>query len=507
MATTVQTLELRWHFPHDIDSGAHGVLSGKDTDRPAPVVSVHWHPHEHKLLTSGFDGSAKIWSFDKDAELSASIRHHSTMFLHERSSCNCARWSPDGKTIAAGYNSGEVVLWRKVADKGPESAADGAVETNLNKAKPAGPTAQNAWSYEFNLESWSASKVFRDYGETEVYTVCFSSDGRLLASGSQEGHFVLHDLENGYHKLRVDHRHVGPVQGITWDPLGTYFATIGADRKCFVYGVVRPEGKPLNVHIHDTISRAEQGYWLFRGQDATQFYRHASFSPDGLILAIPCGWFNSSGKGSEAKIVNEVVEDDAMADVVVDDRKPSSQFHHCAYLFVRHVFQRPYRALCISGDSPVIGAIFSPRIYRAGAGTAWGPQAYTMAIAVFSIEIVTIFTTASETPVVQLCDMHLAPITGVAWCADGKHLAISSDDGACTLASIGAGLEPIDEREVPDDAPVLRKIFADNRAKIAQAQLTAEIETPQPPKVTTCIPVRRKEAPKPPAQPVIVQPA
>ena len=471
----VQTLELRWHFPHDIDSGSHGVLSGKDTDRPAPVVSLHWHPLEFKLLTSGFDGSAKIWCFDPLASLGESIRHHSTMFLHERSSCNCARWSPDGKTIAASYNSGEVVLWRKVAERGTEGPNEAQPEYAVNR--PSRPGAQHQWIYEFNVETWSATKVFRDFGETEVYAVCFSSDGRLLASGSQEGHFVVHDLENGYRKLRVDHKHVGPVQGIAWDPIGTYFATLGADRKCYVYGVMRAEGRPAAIHVHDTITRSEQGGWLFRGQDASQFYRHASFAPDGLMLAVPCGWFSAQEhfKGPKA-----------------GQPKYSHYPNHCAYVFLRHIFQRPYRALCISGDAPVIGAVFSPRIYQVkDTKPVWGPQQYVLAVAVFSIDVVTIFASTSEPPILQFTDIHLAPVTGVSWCKDGKHLAISSDDGACTLAAIGDVLHAVEEADIPEDAPALQKAFVASRRCVRQAQPEAEV-APAPPKVTTCIPVRRK---------------
>ncbi|KNH01800.1 chromatin assembly factor 1 subunit B [Perkinsela sp. CCAP 1560/4] len=543
MSALVHTLELRWHFPYDIDSGGHGVLSGKDADRPSPVVSVHWHPFEFKLLTSGFDGSTKIWTFDPSTGLAESIKHFSTMYLHEKSSCNCARWSPDGSTIAAGYNSGEVVLWRQALEKPAEPAANaiphdhkpessfrrptcptifppadggdaaGAVRSNphlLHKPKlPAGSAAQTSYNYEYNLEPWSAVKVLRAFGETEVYAVAFSNDGKLLTSGSQEGYFVVHDLEKGYQKLRVDHKHIGPIQGIAWDPFGTYFTTIGADRKCFVYGVKQIADKSPLIHIHDTISRSEQGSWLFRGQDATPFYRHGSFSPDGLMLAVPCGWMGARHEKPSAADDHEPTESDTSPRK--EELAPvQSSANNCAYIFLRHIFQKPYRALCMIGDSPVIGAVFSPRMYapprdaetetadfarHAPEGTQWGPSEYTMAIAVFSNEIANIFTTSHHAPILQFSEMHLAPITCVGWCYDGRHIAISSDDGACTLASVGDLLLPISKESLDSSPTPLRKIFAENKGRLDNTinEMRSHSTENGVPQQTTCIQVRRKE--------------
>ncbi|KNH03915.1 WD40/YVTN repeat-like-containing domain protein [Perkinsela sp. CCAP 1560/4] len=91
--------------------------------------------------------------------------------------------------------------------------------------------------------------------------------------------------------------------------------------------------------------------------------------------------------------------------------------------------------------------------------------------------------------------MHLAPITCVGWCYDGRHIAISSDDGACTLASVGDLLLPISKESLDSSPTPLRKIFAENKGRLDNTinEMRSHSTENGVPQQTTCIQVRRKE--------------
>eukprot|EP00760_Papus_ankaliazontas_P014913 PhM_4_TR16176/c0_g1_i1/m.81439/K10751/CHAF1B; chromatin assembly factor 1 subunit B len=401
---TMRTLELRWHYPHDIASNMDNRLVGADSTEEGPVLSVDWHPSDAtRFITSGFDGAVKVWAYDPSPSVPdiSAVSHVSSMFLDERSPCNCARWSPTGVVIAAGYDDGNVVLWRRSEDA-------------------CTPT------YEYNLESWAQLHTFRQHKQ-EVYTLAFSSDSRFLTTGSFDGSIVVYDLSvPGFPRAYTSHTHEHHIQGCVWDPVGTYLVSIGADRKVVVTSCAIDGGNGVFA-THDIISHADKGGWLFRGDGASAYYRHGSFSPDGTMLALPCGWLGASA--------------------LAEAGAPESA-NNCCHVFLRHVYHRPYRALCVHGDASVLGAKFSPVPYDAaslhpdGVVAAsdgnWGPTEYALALAVFTSDVVSVFTTATPRPLVKFADMHMAPISDVSWCIDGARFLIASSDGTCTLCKLTA---------------------------------------------------------------------
>ena len=516
MTDSVKTLELRWHFPHDIDSGASGLLSGKDADKPGAVLSVHWHPNEMKLLTSGFDGAIKIWSYNLQSPLAESISHLATMFLAERSPCNVARWSPQGRLIGAGYNSGEVVMWQQAGSDAENAATQDSTAGRLtqlmeaNEGNFSGPSPIKEFpsqeeesevtpaarartslfdsAYEYNVENWSAVKILRVFGDREVYALSFSHDGRFLLSASQEGLVVIHDILDGYARIRMESSHSASVQGVFWDPWGTYAVSIGADRKAvIIYNrrETRP-GRAQAFSVHDNITHGEQGGFLFRAYDASPYYRHGSFSPDGGMMALPCGFYdptkdpqrNQNSDHAPGKPKEQDPDPSEAENMEIRPTSSRTEYQQCAYVFLRHAFHRPYKALRIKSSVAVIGSIFSPILYQGdedksssalpkdnlGEGSSvseaidegptsseimkneniWGPAEYLMAIALFTSETVTIFSTNRGYPRVQFSNMHPAPISGLSWCSDGLRIAISSEDGTVTLATLHSIFRPID---------------------------------------------------------------
>ena len=62
-----------------------------------------------------------------------------------------------------------------------------------------------------------------------VYSVCFSPDGRRLASGSYEGTVRLWDVETGA-CVRTLEGHGGPVYSVCFSPKGRMGASSSGDR-------------------------------------------------------------------------------------------------------------------------------------------------------------------------------------------------------------------------------------------------------------------------------------
>lgn len=76
----------------------------------------------------------------------------------------------------------------------------------------------------------------------DVYDLCWSPDGTALISGSVDQSVILWSLDlsvegasGGTCKSVVlrDHKHY--VQGVAWDPLGVYVASLSSDRSCRIY--------------------------------------------------------------------------------------------------------------------------------------------------------------------------------------------------------------------------------------------------------------------------------
>ncbi|NWT61122.1 CAF1B factor, partial [Mystacornis crossleyi] len=99
----------------------------------------------------------------------------------------------------------------------------------LNDSKELEPLVfQDEDEAQLNKENWAVIKTLRGHLE-DVYDICWTSDGNYMASASVDNTAIMWDVNKGQ-KVSIFNEHKSYVQGVTWDPLGQYIATLSCDR-------------------------------------------------------------------------------------------------------------------------------------------------------------------------------------------------------------------------------------------------------------------------------------
>ncbi|KAL9229652.1 hypothetical protein vseg_005097 [Gypsophila vaccaria] len=351
-----------------------------------PVLTLDFHPISGFLATGGADFDIKIWRIESgEAQNKIPAASYQSSLSYHSSAVNVLRFSPSGELLASGADGGELILWKShVTDAG---------------------------------QTWKVHKTM-SFHRKDVLDMQWSSDGTFLISGSVDNSCIIWDVVKGcVHQILDAHLHY--VQGVAWDPLNKYVASISSDRSCRVY-VNKPQKakgvEKMNYVCQHVIVKAEQQITddakslknhLFHDETLPSFFRRLAWSPDGSFLLVPAGSFKIS---------------------------PASEFVNTAYVFSRKDLSRP--ALQLPGASkPVVAVRFCPLAFslRGSNSAVFFKLPYRLIFAVATLNSLYIYDTESVAPLAVLAGLHYAAITDVAWSPNGNFLALSSQDGYCTL--------------------------------------------------------------------------
>ncbi|PON72470.1 Guanine nucleotide-binding protein, beta subunit [Parasponia andersonii] len=352
-----------------------------------PVLTLDFNPISGALATGGADFDIKIWLINSaDAEKKIPTASYQTSLSHHSAAVNVLRFSPSGEQIASGADGGEILLWKLLH-----------TETG---------------------QTWKLFKTFA-FHRKDVLDLQWSADCAFLISGSVDNSCLIWDVNKGsVHQILDAHFHY--VQGVAWDPLAKYVASLSSDRTCRIY-VNKPQAKSkgtekINYVCQHVITKAEQPSaddckstknHLFHDETLPSFFRRLSWSPDGSFLLVPAGSY---------KIL------------------PSAETINTAYIFSRGDFSRP--ALQLPGASkPVIAVRFCPLRFtlRGSNPSGFFKLPYRLIFAVATLNSLYIYDTESIPPIAVLAGLHYAAITDIAWSSDARYLALSSQDNYCTL--------------------------------------------------------------------------
>ena len=84
-----------------------------------------------------------------------------------------------------------------------------------------------------NNEQWNSLKTFKGHID-DIHDLSWSPDSTMFVSGSVDNSVILWSVEKGKKIASLSDYHKGFPQGVTWDPLNKYIASISSDRfVCF----------------------------------------------------------------------------------------------------------------------------------------------------------------------------------------------------------------------------------------------------------------------------------
>ncbi|XP_054566634.1 chromatin assembly factor 1 subunit B isoform X1 [Eptesicus fuscus] len=380
----VITCEIAWHnkepvYSLDFQHGAAGRV--------------------HRLASAGVDTAVRVWKVEKGPDGKAIVEFLSNLARHTKA-VNVVRFSPHGEILASGGDDAVILLWKVNDSKEPEQLAF--------------PDEDEA---ELNKEHWTVVKTLRGHLE-DVYDICWATDGNLMASASVDNTAIIWDVSKGQ-KISIFNEHKSYVQGVTWDPLGQYIATLSCDRTLRVYSTQK---KRVAFNVSKMLAGAgaegeARSYRMFHDDSMKSFFRRLSFTPDGSLLLTPAGCVESG-----------------------------ENVTNTTYLFSRKNLKRPVAHLPCPGKATLAvrccPVYFELRPEAETDGPARGPLVrlpYRVVFAVASEDSVLFYDTQQLFPFGYVSNIHYHTLSDISWSSDGAFLAISSTDGYCSFVTFEKG--------------------------------------------------------------------
>ncbi|XP_028938600.1 chromatin assembly factor 1 subunit B [Ornithorhynchus anatinus] len=413
----------------------------------------------NRLASAGVDTAVRVWKVEKGPDGKAMVEFLSNLTRHTKA-VNVVRFSPSGEILASGGDDAAILLWK------------------VNDNKEAEPVAlQEEDEAQLNKENWTVIKTLRGHLE-DVYDICWATDGNLMASASVDNTAIIWDVSKGQ-KVSIFNEHKSYVQGVSWDPLGQYVATLSCDRVMRVYSTQKKR-VAFNVTkmLSGTGAEGEaKSYRMFHDDSMKSFFRRLSFTPDGSLLLTPAGCVESG-----------------------------ENVTNTTYVFSRKNLKRPIAHLPCPGKAtlavrccPIYFELrpvnsdktpedCSPELFK---------LPYRLVFAVASEDSVLFYDTQQNFPFGYVSNIHYHTLSDISWSSDGAFLAISSTDGYCSFVTFEPG-----ELGVPlKEKPVLGVKTPNPVEKKAKSQAQRGVSpVPRPTEGTPPVRTRDPGTPSPPLQ-------
>jgi WD40 repeat protein len=442
-------------------------LTGK-----SPIFGVVFHPAGTQLVSAGSDRTVTLW----DAATGQVIR---TFSGHNRTIHELA-FSLDGKLLASSSDDGTIKLWDVSAGSMIRTLADHRTNEGGQIAfSPDGKALASGGGGEPTVRIWNLTtgqlartdrddvipaaniakgpdaKTLTGEGRQAMARhrkpVVFSPDGKILASGTENGTITLRDASAGsLVRILRDHHNLDPVTGLAFSPDGRIIASISFTGQA--------------VSLWD----ASTGFLLRILKGHTSVINDIAFSPDGVHIA-SAYWYMAirildATRDQEAQSLpgKEIVRDVAfgpdgsyLAFAGLD--RNVTLWDLAAGKAVR-TFQGHTQmifSIAISSDGRRMASAGEDRLIRIW-DLATGNEIHVLkghkdAISrvAFSSDGKTLASASNDRTVklwevetgreIRSLNGHIYSVRGVAFSADGKTLASAGDDGFVLLWDLKSG--------------------------------------------------------------------
>jgi WD40 repeat protein len=274
------------------------------------IIEVSGHPTLPVAVFAEEGGSLTLYDMDTKKVLS-------TWRATDEGDVNCVQFSPDGRTFASSDEHGRIRLWDfdSLQERWSIAPVEGGIET-LDFSPDGALLATSDRSKSISL--WNAAdgslrKSLAGHA-SRVTSMDFSPDGKYLASGGRDRNIFVWDLDTG-----TPARQIQSVKSTIWcvaySPDGRYLASGNSDRDLDLWNTAdwtlnrtyqghlrqiyclsfSPDGNALlsgddegivkqwDIRNPNTVDE----HWTLRGH--TGMINHASYSPDGALLATAAG--------------------------------------------------------------------------------------------------------------------------------------------------------------------------------------------------------------------------
>ncbi|KAG6470193.1 hypothetical protein ZIOFF_071250 [Zingiber officinale] len=358
-----------------------------------PVLTLDFHPRTGALATGGADHDIKLWllkSGESEKQL-PTVLYQNSLSYH-CTAVNVLRFSPSGDYIASGADGGELVIWK----------------LHLTD----------------DSQSWKVHKTLL-FHRKDVLDLEWSPNGESLISGSVDNSCIIWDANKGLVRQMLD-AHLHYVQGVAWDPLGHYVASLSSDRTCRIYAnrtqSKHKGGEKLNYVCQHVLTKSDPQNFdhskvrkshLFHDETLPSFFRRLAWSPDGTFLIVPAGTYKYSC---------------------------SSGTINTAYVLSRSDLSRPAMQLS-QACKPIVVVRFCPVLFalRGSNSAGFFKLPYRVIFGLATLNSLYIYDTESMPPIAIFAGLHYAAITDIAWSSDAKYVSLSSRDGYCTIIEFEKG--------------------------------------------------------------------
>jgi len=266
-------------------------------EQPIGIYAMAASPDGHHLAWAGVQGMIRMWDFKLQRviwEDTSGVR------------INVLDFSPDGKILASADDAGQIVFrdtltGKKVRLIYPEIISIYAMAFSPDGASLAygGVSRGNDINLFVRVLDTGFIKGFNIRPlKTDVLSLAWSPDGRLLASGSRERLLRIWDVASE-RELRTFDVYDGPIKSLAFSPNGQWLATGANDEvapidKNIIMWDISLCDRPAQTQTREQTQAAAVDPWddptcrlqipiAFTGQEAD--ISSIAFSPDGLILA------------------------------------------------------------------------------------------------------------------------------------------------------------------------------------------------------------------------------